>query len=146
MNWTDALHSWVGKGLNQSSARKTRHSNRAGGARTDQHQIGIKQSVNRDARIKKAISEPQLHEHQDPGETDAGKSNEQPDRLAGQQQPGQRNPSPLPEVSHGSNLAITFNPASRSTRRASASSRATRTSTTRASASPVGSVDNTSRC
>ena len=136
----------IGQCLNKSSSRESSHINRTGGARTDQHQIGIEQPVHRDAGVEQTIAKPQLHEHQDPGKADPSQSHQKANGLTGQQQPGQRNSTSLPEGLHGSNRAMTFNPAKRITRRTSAASRATSTSTTRASASPVGSVDSTSRC
>ena len=104
-----------------------------------------------DAGFKEAIAEAQLHEHQDPGKADARQRHRQTGRLPGQQHQRKRNAPLLPEREetgpdgHGVNRAITFRPARSCTLRASSGSKAKRTSTTRASASPVGSVESTAR-
>ena len=147
VDWCDALDRVISKRLDQTSLWKPRHADRAHRARTHQHQIGIEQPVNRDARIKEAITEPQLHEHQNARKADASQGNEQPHRLATEKQPSQGDTARLPErPTHGCRRAINRNPVRLLTRAASSGSRATRTSITRASVSAVGSVLNTPRC
>ena len=83
VNRRDPLHLWGRHGLDHTALGEAGHAHRTGGPVTDQHQIGVKQPVNRDAGIKQPVTEAQLHEHQDPGETDARKRYSETDWLPG---------------------------------------------------------------
>ena len=147
MHGGDAFHLRQRHGLHQTSAREAGHAHGAGRAWTDQDDVGVKQAMHRDAGVKEPVAESQLHEHQDSSETDACKSNSQTHRLTHEHQGGQWNAS-FPEEAPDHlepNRAITFRPDSLDTRWVDRASRRTTTSMMRASASPVGSVDNTWR-
>ena len=95
-----AHHGRIGHGLHQAPPREASHADRAHRARAHQHQVGVKQLVHRDAGVKQAVPEAQLHEHQDAGEGNARQCHRQSGRLAGEQQPGQGDAAPLPEAAH----------------------------------------------
>ena len=71
----NSLHFRSGHGLNQSPAGEAGHAHGTGGARADQHNVRIEQTMDSDAGVKQAVAKAQLHEHQNSGEADACQSN-----------------------------------------------------------------------